>query len=88
MPKVLKYNHANSSQESYLPSTEELNQITNSRVPVNTMKSIEKWVNVLKNWHKKVGYSYDIEMITDKFQLEQEMQEFIVGVRQLKNGKE
>ncbi|CAG8809731.1 190_t:CDS:2, partial [Cetraspora pellucida] len=70
---------ANSFQESYLPSTEELDQITNSRVPVNIMKSIEKWVNILKNWYKKVGYNYDIETITDKSQLEREMQEFIVG---------
>ncbi|CAG8507282.1 18604_t:CDS:2, partial [Racocetra persica] len=48
----------------------------------------KKWVNVLRNWCKKVGYNYDIETITDKAQLEREMQEFIVGVWQLKSGKE
>ncbi|CAG8849354.1 191_t:CDS:1, partial [Gigaspora margarita] len=59
----------NSSQKSYVPSTEELNQIL--RIVV-----------------KKVGYNYDIEAIIDKSLLEREMQEFLVGVRQLKNGKE
>ncbi|CAG8843448.1 42543_t:CDS:2 [Gigaspora margarita] len=73
--------------KSYLPSTEELDLITNLQVPVNTKKSIEKWVNVLKNWYKKVGYDHKIKTITNKSQLEWEMQEFIVGVRQLKSGE-
>ncbi|RIB24059.1 hypothetical protein C2G38_2169592 [Gigaspora rosea] len=45
-------------------SCKELDQITKLQVPENTSKSIEKCVNILKNWRKKVEYIDDVETIT------------------------
>lgn len=73
---------------NFKPSREEIQHIKSSTVPENTRKTIVNWVRILNNWRENVGYSYQIETIQNKQQLEQEMIEFVCGVRQLRNGDE
>ncbi|CAG8801970.1 11572_t:CDS:1, partial [Racocetra persica] len=44
--------------------------------------AIDKWVQILKNWRQTVSYNYGIEEINSKDQLETEIIEFILGIRQ------
>ncbi|CAG8824838.1 31275_t:CDS:2, partial [Racocetra persica] len=66
---------------------EEIQHIKNSTVPENTRKTIDNWVRILNNWRENVGYNYSIETIQNKPQLEQEMIEFVCGIRKLKDGE-
>ncbi|CAG8846184.1 33956_t:CDS:1, partial [Racocetra persica] len=72
----------------YKPSQEEILATRTDVIPVNTRKAIDKWVQILKNWRQTVGYNYGIEEINSKDQLETEMIEFILGIRQVKNSAE
>ncbi|CAG8804208.1 4723_t:CDS:2, partial [Gigaspora margarita] len=86
---IAHYNWAYLEHEnySYLPLTEELNQITNLRVPVNTTKSIEKWVNVFKNWRKKLKNrkEYSPSSLKNRLIL---LSQYIWGRQLLKSQKE
>ena len=72
----------------YKPTSAEIDEIINSTVPENTRKATTKWVKILESWRCEVGYEYGIETVTDKDQLEREMTEFIIGIRQVNTNKE
>ncbi|CAI2179161.1 19626_t:CDS:2, partial [Funneliformis geosporum] len=71
----------------FKPTAEELSKVQQSRVLLNTVKCIEKWVNILNTWHKNVNYSYTLESLFSNEQIENEMCEFIYGVRTIKGEK-
>ena len=72
----------------YKPTSSEIDEIIRSTIPENTRRATSKWVKILENWCRDVGYDYGIETITDKNQLEREMTEFILGIRQINTNKE
>jgi hypothetical protein len=78
MPKVKK-----KEIKYQKPTNEEINEIINGTIPENTRKATTKWIGILENWRSEVGYEYGIETIKDKDQLEHEMIEFILGIRQV-----
>ncbi|CAG8508330.1 656_t:CDS:2 [Scutellospora calospora] len=71
----------------YKPTSSEIDEIIRSIIPKNTCRATSKWVKILENWCHDVGYDYGIEIITDKNQLECEMTEFILGIRQINTNK-
>ncbi|CAG8625018.1 13798_t:CDS:2, partial [Racocetra fulgida] len=79
---------AKSNTAYYKPSQEEILATRTDTIPTNTKKSIDKWVQILQNWHHTVGYDYGIETINNKDQLKTEMTEFILEIRQIKNSAE
>ncbi|CAG8814064.1 21927_t:CDS:2, partial [Gigaspora margarita] len=57
----------------YKPTSAEINEIINSTIPENTQKATAKWIKILENW---------------LHDLEREMIEFILGIRQVNTNKE
>ena len=49
------------------------------------MQNTNKWVRVLNDWRKVVGYNYLLESLDDKDRIEKEVSEFIVGAKTKQN---
>ncbi|CAG8635955.1 12631_t:CDS:2 [Cetraspora pellucida] len=67
---------------------QEINEIIASTIPENTHKATAKWVKILESWRSEVGYDYGVETINDRQQLEHEMIEFILGIKQIRTQSE
>ncbi|CAJ0635744.1 7226_t:CDS:2 [Entrophospora sp. SA101] len=76
---------AQSIPEHFKPTQEELDRLQQSRIPSNTLQNTNKWVRVLNDWRKVVGYNYLLESLDDKDRIEKEVSEFIVGAKTKQN---
>ncbi|CAG8850907.1 29402_t:CDS:1, partial [Gigaspora margarita] len=70
---------------NFLPSNDQLAALAKGRVPKNTVKNTEGWINIMNQWQSDVNYKELLEN-QDKETIELQVSQFLCGIT-TKNGK-
>ncbi|CAG8660682.1 394_t:CDS:2, partial [Racocetra persica] len=68
-----------SKRSNYLPSNDQLAALAKGRVPKNTAKNTEGWINIMNQWRSDVNYN-ELLKNQDKETIELQVSQFLCGI--------